>query len=74
MRGGACDNEPECDVYGGGAGPTGIMETDGGARLMVAEGVVLHEASIGETTNECRNKDGGAHELRPKTWEERDGA
>ena len=77
MLGGACNNEPERDEYGGGAGPTGVTKTgggDGGARLTVAEGVVLREASIGETTNECRDNNGGVHELPPKAWEERDGA
>ena len=76
MRGGARETEPERDVYGGGAGPTSKTNAgggDGGARLMVAKGVVLREACIGETTSECRD-DGGAHELPPKTWEERDGA
>ena len=71
MRGGACD-EPERDVYGGGAGPTGVTKTDGGARLTVVEGVVLRKASIGETTSECRNNDRGARELPPEAWEERD--
>ena len=73
MRGGACDNEPEHDVYGGGAGPTGVTKMgggDGGARLTVAEGVVLCEASVGETTSECRDR--GAHERSPEAWEERD--
>ena len=60
MRGGARDTEP-----GGG---------NRGARLTVAEGVVLREASVGENTSECRDYDGGAHELPPETWEERDGA
>ena len=41
---------------------------------MVAEGVVLWEACVGETTSECRDNDGGACELSPDTWEERDGA
>ena len=71
--GGACDSEPEHNVYGGGAGPTCITKTGGGdrgARLTVAEGVVLHEASVGETTNECRGNDRGggvaARELAPE--------
>ena len=71
MRG-MCEIEPERDVYGGGAGPTDITNTDGGARLTVAKGVVLHEACVGKTTRECR--DGGTHELPPDTWEERDRA
>ena len=67
-------------MYGGGAGPTGVTKTrggDGGARLMVAEGVVLREASVGETTSECRESEGGGeggHELPPEGWKERDGA
>ena len=74
MRGGACDTEPEQDVYGGGAGPTGVTKTgggNGGARLTVVEGVVLREVSVGETINECC--DDGAREMPPETWEERDG-
>ena len=50
------------DVYGGGAGPTGVTKMGGGdgdTRLTVAEGVVLHEASVGETTNECRDNHEG---------------
>ena len=36
---------------------------DGGARLAVAEGVVLREACVGETTNESRDNGGrgGGH-------------
>ena len=73
------NTEPERDVYGGGAGPTGMTNIlyvgggDGGARLTVAEGVVLREACVGETTSECRDDDGGARELPPEMWEERDG-
>ena len=75
MRGGAHD-KPEHDVYGGGAGPTGVTKMgggDGGARLTVVEGVVLCEASVGETTNECGDNDEGTRELPPEAWEERDG-
>ena len=64
-------------MYGGGTGPTGLTNAgggNGGTRLTVAEGVVLREACIGETTSECRDNDGGARELPPDTWEERDGA
>ena len=63
MQGGARETEPEQDVYGGGAGPISVTNAgggDGGARLTVAEGVVLCEAYVGETTSECRNNDGGA--------------
>ena len=73
MRGGACETELERDVYGGGAGPTGVTNAgggDGGTRLTVAEGVVLREARVGETTSECCD-DGGARELPPDTWEQR---
>ena len=62
MRGGAHDTESERDVYGGGAGPTSVMNIgggDGGARLTVAEGVALREACTGEITNECRDNDRG---------------
>ena len=58
-------------MYGGGAGPRGVTNVgggDGGARLTVAE------ACTGEATKECRDNDGGARELPPDTWEERDGA
>ena len=54
-RGGACETEPERDVNGGGAGPTGVTKTggeDAGARLTVAEGVELPAAGVGETTSE----------------------
>ena len=43
-------------MYGGGVGPAGVTKTgggNGGAQLTVAEGAVLREASVGETTNEC---------------------
>ena len=48
-RGGARDTEPDRDVYGGGSGPgvTNIGGSDGGAWLMVAEGVALHETCAG---------------------------
>ena len=75
MQGGARETEPERYVYGGGAGPTGVTNAgggDGGARLTVAERVVLHEACVRETTSECRDNDGGARELPPDMWEERD--
>ena len=68
MRGGACD-EPECDVYGGVAGPTGVTKTGGGDG-----GVVLWEVTVGETTKGCHDNDRGARELPPEPWEERDGA
>ena len=45
MRGGACNTKPERDMYGGGAGPTGLTNIGGGdrgARLTVAEGVARH--------------------------------
>ena len=64
MRGGACKTEPERDEYGGGAGLTGVSNVgggDGGTRLMVADGVALHEACTGEVTNECRHNDEGGH-------------
>ena len=38
---------------------------DGGAQLAVAEGVVPHEACVGETTNESRDNSGGL-ELPPQ--------
>ena len=71
------DTERERDMYGGGAGPTGVMNVgggDGGTRLAVAEGVVLREACIEETTSECREYDRGARELPPEVCEERDKA
>ena len=77
MQGGARDTEPERDVYGRGAGPTCVTKVGGGdlgARLMVAEGVVLRKACVGETTSECRDNDGAARELPPDIWEERDRA
>ena len=52
---------------------TNVGGGDGGAWLMVAEGVVLREACVGETTNESRNNDGGSRVLHSETWEERDG-
>ena len=61
-------------MYGG---PTGVMNVgggDGGTRLTVAEGEVLREACVVETTSECRDNDGGARELPPEMWEEQDGA
>ena len=63
-------------MYGGGAGPgvTNIGGGDGGARLTVAEGVVLRATFAGETPNEWHDSDGGARELQTDTWEERDGA
>ena len=68
MRGGARDTEPERDVYGGVAGPTGVTKTgggDGGARLTVAKVVVLRKASVRETTSECRD-DGERVSCLPK--------
>ena len=62
-------------MYGGGAGDTSVTNAGGGdrgARLTVAEGVVLREACVRETTSECRDKDGIAPKLPPDTWEERD--
>ena len=53
---------------------TNVGGGDGGAQLTVAEGVVLREACVGKTTSECRDNDGGARELPPEAWEERDGA
>ena len=53
--------EPEQDVYGGGAGPTGMTnkgEGDGDSQLTVTELVALREACAGEATNECCNNDG----------------
>ena len=53
-------------MYSGEAGPTGVTKTgggDGGAGLTVAEGVVLHEASVGETTSDYRDD-----ELPPEPW------
>ena len=62
-------------MYGRGAGPTGITKTGGGdGGTQLNEGVVLCEASVGETTRECRDNEGGARELPPEPWEERDGA
>ena len=52
---------------------TNVRGGDGGARLMVAEGVVLREACVGEATSECRD-DRAAGELPPEAWEERDRA
>ena len=56
-----------------------VMKTggrDGGARLTVAEGVVLCKVSVGENTNKCRENDGekgGRVSCLPKRgrWEER---
>ena len=45
-----------------GAEPTGVTIVggdDGGARLAVAEGVVLRKACIGETTKQSRDNGGG---------------
>ena len=42
---------------------------DGDVPLVVAEGVVLHEASVRETTNEAATAV-GMRELPPQTWEE----
>ena len=42
---------------------TDVGGGDGDARLAVAEGVVLREASIGETTNKSHDNRGGACEL-----------
>ena len=52
---GACDTEPERDVYRGGGDPSGVTNVgggNGGARLTVAEGVALHETCAGGTTEE----------------------
>ena len=38
---------------------------DGGVRLTVAEGVVLHETCIGGTTEECRYSVGGSESCIP---------
>ena len=46
---------------------------DGGARLTVAEGVVLREGCVRDTTSKYGD-DGEARELPPDTWKERDGA
>ena len=49
-------------MYGGGAGPTNVTKMeggDGGARLTVAEELVLRETSVGETTCECPDDGGG---------------
>ena len=52
---------------------TNVGGGDGGTRLAVAEGVVLCEVRVGETTNKGRDNSGRARELPPETWEEQDG-
>ena len=53
---------------------TNVGGGDEGARLAVAEGVVIREACVGATTKESRDNGGGARELPPEMWEERDEA
>ena len=42
------------------SGVTNVVGGDGGARMTVAEGVVLHETCTWGTTDECRDSVGGA--------------
>ena len=49
-RGGTNEVRIDRETYGGGNGATGAKNVGGGARLTVAEGMVLHEAYAGETT------------------------
>ena len=49
----------------GAGGPTGVMNVGGGgggARLMIAEGVALHDTCAGEATEECQDSEGGGGE------------
>ena len=55
--------EPAQAVHRGGSGASGVTHVGGGdddTRLMEAEGVVLHKACAGGTTQESLGKQGGA--------------